>query len=37
VFTFVIDGTEVGTAKADAKGEVELELDVRMPDAGPSR
>ena len=36
-FTFVIDGTVVGRAKADSKGEVELELDVRMPDTAASR
>jgi hypothetical protein len=29
-FTFVIDGTDVGTAKADAKGRAELEIDVRI-------
>jgi hypothetical protein len=31
VLTFVIDGTAVATAKADASGRAELELDVRMP------
>ena len=31
VLTFVIDGTEVATAKADARGRAEVELDVRMP------
>ena len=36
-FTFVIDGTVVGSAKADSKGEAELELDVRMPGAPASR
>lgn len=30
-FTFVIDGTPVATAKADARGRAEVELDVRMP------
>ena len=34
VFTFVIDGTQVGSAKANAKGEAELEIDVRI--AGPA-
>ena len=35
--TFTIDGTQVGTAKADSKGEAELELDVRMSAAAASR
>jgi hypothetical protein len=30
-FTFVIDGHVVATATADARGRVEVELDVRMP------
>ena len=30
-FTFVIDGTPVATAKADARGRAEVEPDVRMP------
>ena len=34
VLTFVIDGTAVGSATADAKGRAELELDVRI--TGPS-
>ena len=36
-FTFLIDGTEVGTAKADAKGHAELELDVRVPGTTAAR
>ena len=35
-FTFVIDGTEVATAKTDRQGRAEVELRVRMP-AAPSR
>lgn len=30
VYTFVIDGVEVGSATADTKGRAELEVDVRM-------
>jgi hypothetical protein len=30
-FTFVIDGTAVASATADARGRAEVELDVRMP------
>jgi hypothetical protein len=30
-FTFVIDGTTIGTATADERGRVELELEVKMP------
>lgn len=30
-FTFVIDGTPMATAKTDARGRAEVELDVRMP------
>lgn len=37
VLTFVIDGTAIGTAEANAKGEVELELTVRMPGAAAVR
>jgi len=37
VLTFVIDGTEVATATADARGRAEIELDVRMPDTTSSR
>jgi hypothetical protein len=29
--TFVIDGTDVATAVVDARGRVDVELDVRMP------
>ena len=29
-FTFVIDGTAVGTATADGRGRAELEMDVRI-------
>jgi hypothetical protein len=32
-YTFVIDGQEVATATADQRGQAEVELDVRMPDA----
>ena len=31
VLTFVIDGTVVATATADARGRAEVEFDVRMP------
>jgi hypothetical protein len=31
VLTFVIDGTDVATATADARGRAKVELDVRMP------
>ena len=34
--TFSIDGVEVGTATADARGHAEMERDVRMP-SGPQR
>jgi hypothetical protein len=37
VLTFVIDGTEVATATADARGRAEVELDVRMPGTTGSR
>lgn len=37
VLTFVIDGTEVATARADARGRAEVELDVRMPGTTGSR
>jgi hypothetical protein len=37
VLTFVIDGTEVATATADARGRAEIELDVRMPGTTASR
>ena len=37
VLTFTIDGTQVGTAKAESNGEAELELDVRMSAAAASR
>ena len=32
-FTFVIDGHEVATATADARGRAEMELDVSLPGA----
>ena len=31
VLTFVIDGTDVATVTADARGRAKVELDVRMP------
>ena len=37
VLTFVIDGTDVATARADRRGRAEVELDVRMPGATASR
>ena len=37
VLTFVIDGTDVATATADARGRAEVELDVRMPGTTASR
>lgn len=37
VLTFVIDGTVIGTAEANAKGEVELELTVRIAGAATAR
>ena len=36
-FTFVIDGNDVATATADQRGRAEVELDVRLPGAPPSR
>ena len=30
-YTFVIDGTTIGSATADERGRVELELEVKMP------
>src|SRR5687767_9437857 len=36
-FTFVIDGHDVATATADRGGNVELELEVRLPGAPASR
>ena len=36
-FSFVIDGTTVAEAKADGRGRVEVEVDVRMPGATASR
>ena len=30
-FTFVIDGTDVATVTANARGRAEVELDIRMP------
>jgi hypothetical protein len=35
--TFVIDGTDVGTATADQRGRAEIELDIRMPGTPSSR
>ena len=37
VLTFVIDGVDVATGTADRRGRVEVELDVRMRGADPSR
>lgn len=37
VLTFVIDGIDVATATADARGRAEVELDVRMPGTTASR
>ena len=37
VLTFVIDGTQVATTTADARGRAEVELDVRMPGTTGSR
>jgi len=37
VLTFVIDGTVVATATADARGRAEVELDVRMPGTAAAR
>ncbi len=37
VLTFLIDGTDVATATADARGRAEVELDVRMPGTTASR
>jgi hypothetical protein len=31
--TFVIDGTEVGTATVDRRGRAEVEVDIRLPGA----
>lgn len=36
-FTFVIDGTDVASATTNSRGSAEVELDVRMPGATPSR
>ena len=36
-FTFVVDGTAVGNATADARGRAEIEVDVRMPGTTASR
>ena len=36
-FTFVIDGTSLGSATADKRGRAEIELDVRMPGTSASR
>ena len=36
-FTFVIDGTDIGTATADRRGRAEVELEVRLPGAPASR
>jgi hypothetical protein len=37
VYTFVIDGADVGSATADGSGRAEVELDVRMPGTAASR
>jgi len=37
VLTFAIDGVDVATATADAKGRAEVELDVPMPGTAASR
>jgi hypothetical protein len=37
VLTFVIDGTEIGTATCDERGRAEIEVDVRKPGADASR
>ncbi len=37
VLTFVIDGTAVAPATADARGRAEVEIDVRMPGTTGSR
>jgi hypothetical protein len=36
-FTFVIDGTAVATATADARGRADVELDVHIPGTTASR
>ena len=36
-FTFAIDGTDVASAKADRRGRVEVELNVKMPGAAATR
>jgi hypothetical protein len=36
-FTFVIDGTDIASAKTDRRGRADVELDVRMPGATASR
>ena len=36
-FTFAIDGTDVASARADRRGRVEVERNVRMPGAAGSR
>ena len=36
-FTFAIDGTDVASAKANRRGHVEVELNVRMPGATGTR
>ena len=37
MFTFVIDGVDVGTATADRRGRAEVEVDVPIPGTTPSR
>ena len=37
MFTFVIDGVDVAMATADRRGRAEVELDVPIPGATPSR
>jgi hypothetical protein len=36
-FTFVVDGTDITSAKTDRRGRAEVELNVRMPAAAVSR
>ena len=36
-FTFVIDGIDVASAVSDSRGRAEVELDVSMPGAAPSK
>jgi hypothetical protein len=36
-FTFVVDGTDIVSAKTDRRGSAEVELNVRMPAAAATR